>query len=243
MLKKTTLSLLCFLLCGSFAAQATTTPIIVGTNAEFAPFSYMENKVIVGFDIDIAKEVALRLGKSIQFKDMPFDALIPELILGHIDFAASGITYTKERASRVLFTKPYLSEDPFVIFTTSKQVLTLDNLKGKNVVVIEGFTADLLMSSEKGINLIRLPIQADGFMAIKSGRADAFITAKSTVDAFFKTQDAALFHTTIIDGSGENCAIAIPKSKPQMLLEVQKALDDMESDGTLSNLKIKWKLQ
>lgn len=239
MLKKTILYLLCF---GASALQAAS-PLIVGTNAEFPPFSYIENKTIVGFDIDIAKEVALRLDKTIQFKDMPFDALIPEITLGHVDFVASGISYTKERASRVLLTKPYLSADPFVILSSSKQVLSLETLKGKNVVVIEGFTADLLMSSKEEINLIRLPVQADGFMAIKSGRADAFITAKSTVDAFFQIQDASLFHVTPIDGSGETCVIVIPKSKPQMLLDVQKALDEMEADGTMAKIKTKWKLQ
>lgn len=219
------------------------TDLIVGTNAEFPPFSYIENKVIVGFDIDVAKEVAQRLGKTIQFKDMPFDALIPDIILGNVDFVAAGMSYTEERAKRVSFTKSYLSEDPFVIFTTSKQNLGLDDLKGKTVVVIEGFTADLFMSSKTGINLIRLPTQADGFMAIKSGRADAFVTAKSTVDAFFEVQDASQFHLTILEGTGETCALVVPKSKPKMLADIQKALDEIESDGTMAKLKAKWKLQ
>jgi arginine/lysine/histidine transporter system substrate-binding protein len=217
--------------------------IIVGTNAEFPPFTFIENKAVIGFDIDIAKEVAQRLGKTIQIKDMPFEALIPDIILGNVDFVAAGMSYTEERAKRVLFTKPYLTEDPLVIFTTSKQKLGLDDLKGKTVVVIEGFTADLFISSKEGIDIIRLPTQADGFMAIKSGRADAFVTAKSTVDAFFELQDANQFHTTLIDGTGETCALVVPKSKPKMLVDIQQALDTMERDGTMAKLKAKWKLQ
>lgn len=217
-------------------------PLIVGTNAEFPPFTYIENKEIIGFDIDIAKEVAKRLGREIEFKDMPFDALIPDITMGYVDFVAAGMSYTEERAKRVLFTKSYLSEDPFVIFTKNKK-LTLDDLEGKSVVVIEGFTADLFISSKKGINVIRLPTQADGFMAIKSGRADAFVTAKSTADAFMATQDASQFHVTLIDGSAETCALVVPKSKPELLEDIQKALDSMEKDGTLAKLKIKWKLQ
>ena len=161
-------------------------PLIVGTNAEFPPFSFIENKTIIGFDIDVAKEVAKRLDQPIEWKDMPFDALIPDTILGRVDFVAAGMSYTEERAKRVLFTKPYLTEDPLVILSASEQPLGLDDLNNKTVVVIEGFTADLLMSSKNGFNLIRLPAQADGFMAIKSGRADAFVTAKSTVDLFLK---------------------------------------------------------
>ena len=241
MIKKTK-GILFILLLGSSLLHAVD-PLIVGTNSEFPPFIYLENKTLVGFDIDIAKEVAIRLDKKIQFKDMPFDALIPEIILGHVDFVAAGMSYTKERATRVLFTKPYLAEDPLVIFTTSKQLLSLENLKGKNVVVVEGYTSDLLMTSQEGVNLTRLPTQSDAFMAIKSGRADAFVTAKSTADVFLKNQDASLFYITPIVGTGETCVLVVPKSKPQMLVDVQKALDSMESDGTLAKIKTKWKFQ
>lgn len=218
-------------------------PLIVGTNAEFPPFCYIENKTIVGFDIDIAKEVAQRLGRKIQLKDMPFDALIPDILLGHVDFVAAGMSYTEERAKRVAFTKPYLSGDPLVIFSSSKQKLGLDDLKGKTVIVIEGFTADQFMSPIKGIDLIRLSAQADGFMAVKSGRADAFVTAKSTVDAFYNVQDASQFHTIPLNGTGETCALVVPKSKTKMLADIQKALDAMVNDGTMAALKAKWKLQ
>lgn len=217
--------------------------LIVGTNAEFPPFSYIENKILVGFDIDIANEVAKRLGKTIQFKDMPFEALIPDVTLGHVDFVAAGMSYTEERAKRVLFTKPYILEDPLVVLSRSTEKLKLDNLKNKTVIVIEGFTADHFMSSKGVVDLIRLPTQADGFMAIKSGRADAFVTAKSTVDAFFEVQNPVQFHVTIIEDSGETCALVVPKNKGTMLIDIQKALDDIEKDGTMTQFKVKWKLK
>lgn len=212
--------------------------LIVGTNAEFPPFTYIENKQIVGFDIDMAKEVGKRLDQDIQIRDMPFDALIPEVLLGRVDFVAAGMSYTDERAKRVLYTKPYLKEDPLVIFAKTK----ITDLKGKTVVVVEGFTADTLMSARKDIKLLRLSTQADAFMAIKAGRADAFVTAKSTVNAFFENQDPSQYYLEPIEGTGETCAMVIPKSKPEMQVQVQKAIDSIESDGTLNTLKAKWKL-
>lgn len=223
--------------------DASAPTLVVGTNAEFPPFTYIDNEAIVGFDIDIAKEVAKRLDKEIQFKDMPFDALIPEIILGRVDFVAAGMSYTQERAERVSFTKPYLSEDPLVIFSTVKQNVDADSLKDKTVVVIEGFTADQWISSRDDVHPMRLATQADGFMSIMSGRADAFVTAKSTVNAFLEVQDPSQFHAIIIDGTGETCALVVPKGKHEMLADVQKALDSMEQDGTISHLKTKWKLQ
>ena len=224
-------------------SKANETPLIVGTNAEFPPFSYLENKILVGFDIDIAKEVAKRLGKPIQFKDMPFDALIPAVVLNQVDFIAAGMSYTKERAKRVSFTRSYVSEDPLVILTTAKQpLLSLDSLKGKTVIVIEGFTADLFLSAKPEIQLTRLPTQADGFIALKSGRADAFVTAKSTVNTFFTIQDASQFYTTEILGAVETCALVVPKDKTTLLTAIQIVLDDMEKEGAMATLKAQWKL-
>jgi polar amino acid transport system substrate-binding protein len=239
MLKKLMMLLACFC---SFGLQASSSVLVVGTNAEFPPFSYIQDRKIVGFDIDIAHEVAKRLGKDIQFKDMPFDALIPEVILGHVDIVAAGMSYTEERAKRVLYTKCYLHSDPLVVFSAVKANFSLDGISGKTVVVVEGFTADQLMSSRKDINLMRLSTQADAFMAIKCGRADAFVTAKSTVSAFFENQDDSQYRTESIDGTGETCALIVPKCKPEILAEVQKALDAMENDGTMNQLKSKWKL-
>jgi len=226
-----------------FSLSRIAATLVVGTNAEFPPFSYVQNNSIVGFDIDVAKEVAKRLGQPIEWKDMPFEALIPETILGRVDFVAAGMSYTEERAKRVLFTRPYIAEDPLMILSNSDKITSLDDLKGKTVVVIEGFAADSWISSKSGFNLIRLPTQADGFMAIKSGRVDAFVTAKSTIDLLFKQQNTSLLHAVVIEGTGETCALVIPKSKPTMLLDIQKALDEMESDKTLDYLKDKWGLQ
>lgn len=223
--------------------------LLVGTNAEFPPFTFRTEGAeseIVGFDIDIVKEVCHRLGKEIQFKDMPFDALIPDLTLGHVDFVAAGMTATPERAQRVSFTKSYLSEDGLVIISlkkaNSQKALTLDDYLGKTIVVNEGFTADLFLSAKEGFNLIRLPTVADGFVALKSGRADAFVTAQSTVRSFLETQDASQFQQASIEGSAENCALVTPKNSI-LLTDIQKALDAMEKDGTLKQLKLKWKLQ
>lgn len=217
--------------------------LIVGTNTEFVPFSYIENGEIVGFDIDVAKEVCRRLGKRCVFKDMPFDALIPDLSYGNVDFIAAGMSWTEERAKRVSFTRPYLSHDPLVIFSlTSQNVTTLDGLRGKNVIVNEGYTADLFLTERGDLNLIRLSAPADAFLGIMNGRAEAFVTAESTVTSFLENQDPAMFRYNPIEGVDENCAIVVSKNKSELLAAIQGALDSMERDGTMAKLKRKWKL-
>lgn len=216
---------------------------LVGTNSDFPPFSYIVNGEIIGFDIDIAKEVAHRLGKGITLKDMPFDALIPDLTMGRVDFVAAGMTANEERAKRVLFTKSYMGGNPLMIFAKGKQHLTLAELKGKTVVVVEGFTADALMTEQEGVNLIRLPIQTDAFLAIKTGRADAFVTAYTTASAFLETQQDKEYTFTPIPNTEDNCCLVLPKNRTELLAQIQKTLDEMMADGTVTKIKAKWKVE
>lgn len=230
--------ILCSLLLLVGCQNSTSSHLTVGTNAEFPPYTFIEKGEIVGFDVDIAKEIGKRMGKEIQFKDMPFDALIPDLIFNKIDFIAAGLTVTEERAKRIAFTKPYLQGEPLVILSLNN----ITDLKGKKVIVNDGFTADLFLSGQKGIELIRLPTTAEGFLALKSGRADAFVTAQSTIDTFFKTHERSNYYLNPIPNTAENCALAISKSNPQLLADIQIVLDQMEEDGTLNKIKTKWNL-
>ncbi len=221
--------------------------LVIGTNSEYPPFSFQKNGEIVGFDIDVAKEVCKRLNKKCTLKDMPFDALIPDLTFGNIDFIAAGVTYTAERAQRVAFAKPHFGNDPLVILTLPKPDSTssksLDDLKGKTVVVNEGYTADLLLTGQTNFQLLRLAAPADAFMALKNGRADAFVTAQSTVNSFLETQNDLRFQMDIINGTPDNYALVVSKKNPELLTVIQAALDSMEKDGTLAQIKNKWKLQ
>lgn len=220
--------------------------VIVGTNAEFQPFSFKEDETVTGFDIDVITEILARLNKKMILKDMPFDALIPEIQLGNIQVIAAGITPTPERAQRALFTRAHLAAgNPLIIITRKEQPLTiLDELINKTVVVNEGYVADSFMSEQPGVNLIRLSSAAvsDGMLALESGRADAFVTALYPMKPYFEKYDADTFSITPIPGTEETSAFAISKHYPELRDSIQSTLDRMQEDGTLATLKNKWNL-
>ena len=83
--------------------------IKVGVCADYAPFEYMENDKLVGFDIDLMNYISARIGYGVEFVNMSFDKLIPAVISGEVDCAISAITATDERESLVDFTRPYLA--------------------------------------------------------------------------------------------------------------------------------------
>ncbi|MFC1845493.1 substrate-binding periplasmic protein [Candidatus Dependentiae bacterium] len=221
---------------------STTDSIIVGTNAEYQPFTFIKNNRIVGIDIDIAAEICKRLDKKMALKDMSFTALIPALQTGTVQLVAAGMTPTPERAQRVLFTKPYLEGDELLIIALSKNppINNVDELNNKKVIVNEGYVSDSFMSERKGALLQRLPNPAAGFLALKTGRGDAFVIARSSAQPFFEMHGQKEFSITPIEGSGNKYALAISKKYPELLTPVQETLDAMAQDGTLSQIKSKW---
>lgn len=224
----------------------TTNTVIVGINAEFPPFSFKEDDAFVGFDIDVIKEVLKRLKKEIIFKDMPFDALIPEIQIGNIHVIASGMTPTEERAQRTLFTRPHLTGDSLVIINSKNEppLTTLADLEGKTVAVNEGYTADSFMSEQPGIELLRLSsaLVSDGMLALQSSRADAFVAASLSMKPYFEKYNINDFNITPIPNTEETSAFAISKHYPDLRRDIQVILNEMEQDGTLKSLKTKWNL-
>lgn len=218
--------------------------LIVGTNAEYRPFTFSENNQIVGFDIDIVKEIAHRLGKNIQINDMSFTALIPEMQMGKIHVIAAGMSPTEERARQVFFTEPHHAGDPLVLISKKeKPINSLAQLKGKTVVVNEGFTADTYISQIEGLDIIRLANVADAFLTLSSNRADAFVSAKTAVQPFFEQYGKDAFHIVTLPNTEEKTALAVSKQYPELYERIQQILQEMKEDGTLENLKQKWKLQ
>ncbi len=216
--------------------------IIVGTSADFKPFSFKQDGAIVGFDIDLVREVCKRLGKTMELRDMPFELLIPQLQLGSVHVVAAGMTPTPVRAERVFFSQPYLSGDSLIVLTQAQNppLMNISDLDGKEVIVNQGYTADSYMSGRQGPLLKRLPSVADALLALTSGRAYAFVTASNTIKPFFEHYSKAAFNTFTIDGTQESTALAISRRYPELAQHIDQIITQLVSDGTLASLKEKW---
>ena len=217
--------------------------ILVGTSADYFPFSFLKNNSIVGFDIDIVQEVGRRLSKKVEVHDIPFDMLIPEIQLGRLHILAAGLTETPARAQRVLFTKPYIKGDKLLIIASSqKPIHEVSDMKGKEVIVNDGYTADIYVSGLSQVQIKRLKTPAEAFLALKSGKADAYVVASNTARPFLEKYGNRDFSIAVIPDTEDSYALAISRKYAELVLPVQQALDAMEQDGTIAALKQKWKL-
>jgi polar amino acid transport system substrate-binding protein len=215
--------------------------IIVGISADFPPFTYMQEGELVGLDIDLMRAIGTRLHKEIVFTDMPFGTLLPSLQLGTIQVIASGLTATPERAERVLFTSPYLEKDALIIVSLqAAQLNSTDELQGKTVVVNQGYTADLYISTLPNVQIIRLKSPAEALLALTSGRVAAYITAANAIKPFFEQYAPDMFHGAVIPGTDENASLAISQRYPELQVELEAALQAMKADGSLAALLVKW---
>lgn len=222
--------------------------IVVGTSADYPPFAAVDSKTneIVGFDIDIVTEVAKRLGKRIEIKDIPFAGLIFGLLSGDIDVIAAGMSPSAKRAQTVSFSDQYMQPDPFVIISkkSEKPVQNIGDLIGKRVSVNTGYTAEAYLADREGLDLIRLTTPAESIMALKSGAVDAFVCAQSVVNTMLgKDSPLQDLDFVVVSGTGDGCALAVNKNDAKLLDEINVALDEMKQDGTLAMLKEKWNLK
>jgi polar amino acid transport system substrate-binding protein len=218
--------------------------ITVGTSADFQPMAFKKEGAIVGFDIDLINEIGKRLNRPIVLKDMPFEVLLPQIQLGSIHIIAAGMSATPERAKRVFFSKPYITDNPLVAVTLAKngKLASFDALKTKNVVVNQGYVADLELSKIPDIQLTRLATVADALMSLDAQRSDVFVTAASSIKPVIETKGDGKYELFILNETNENTALAISKEYAELARQIDILIDEMTTDGTLATLKQKWHL-
>lgn len=216
---------------------------IVGTNAEYPPFCFMQAGAIVGFDIDVAREIAHRMGKKMVVKDMPFETLLSALQTGDVHVLAAAMTPTPERAQRVLFTTPVITSEPLVVLqlATHTPITQITDLIGKKVVVNDGYTADLYISRIEGINVIRLATPADAVLAVRNGNAEAYVSSLHALQPLI-AKDTTSFTLFSIPDTAEDSAFAVAREATQLAEQINQIIQEMKHDGTMETIKQRWSM-
>ena len=134
-------------------------PIVVQTNAYFAPFEYFEGNDIVGVDIDIMNKVAEKMNTTVEFQNVDFSVIVDNVSAGKLcDCGAAGITITEPRKQQVDFSVPYYESIQYVIYkegtvNTTKaedgtEYILWNDLAGKKIGVQQDATGDIFVSDE-----------------------------------------------------------------------------------------------
>lgn len=119
--------------------------IVVGTSTPYEPMEYInEDGDIVGFDIDLARAIALDIGVELELIDMDFDSLITSVVSGEIDIAIAAITINLERSEKVLFSNPYFNAGQIIIVNVNNTNISKpEDIQNKKVGVQNGTTSQI----------------------------------------------------------------------------------------------------
>lgn len=208
--------------------------LVMGTNAGFRPFEYKQGDEIIGFDVDLAKEIALSINKQLKIEDMAFDGLLPALNSGQVDMVVAGMSVTPERAKNALFSDPYYAASQRIIVKKSSPIRNKHQLEGRKIGVQLGTTGDTLASKIAGAKVSQFPTAPSVLTELDTGGVEAVI-----LDNAPATQYVAGFpDLEILAGelSSENYAIAIKNGNKDLLDKVNRVIAEMKKDGRYDNL-------
>lgn len=213
--------------------------LYVGTNAEFEPFEYREGENIVGFDIELIGEISKLINKDIEVEDMAFDGLLPALQTKKIDLIIAGMTATEERKKFVNFSESYYkSQQAIVVNKDENGINNFDNLIGKEVGVVLGYTGDIIVSEIANVKVQRYNATSEAIMALKSKKVQAVVLDYEPAKNYSaQNPELKLIET---DSQSEEYAIAIRKEDTQLLNDINKALATLKENGTYDALLNKY---
>lgn len=219
--------------------EAQQNSLYVGTNAEFAPFEYLDNGKIVGFDIDLINEIGKLIGKEIIIKNIAFDGLLPAMQAKKLDLIIAGMTANDERRKSVNFSTPYFtSKQAIIINNDNDKITSFESLPNNNVGVVLGYTGDVIVTDIKDVNIQRYNASSEAIMALNSKKVDAVVIDFEPAKNYVKyNENLKLIET---DLAQEEYSIAIPKDNPALLEEVNKALETLKANGTYEALLKKY---
>lgn len=228
----------------SSAGEEKDKELIIGIDDKFAPLGFRDkNNEIVGFDIDYAKAATEKMGVKATFQPIDWKTKESELSSGRIDLIWNGYTITDERKEKVLFTKPYLKNSQVVVTLADSNLSKLDDLAGK-VVGIQGLSSasDALDASPIKSEIKTITEFSDNVLALadlKNGRVDAVVIDEVVIN-YYMSQEEGTFKLLDESLAPEEYGIGVKKGNEALLEDLQKALDEMNEDGTAAEISKKW---
>ncbi len=218
--------------------------LVLGLDDTFPPMGFRSsNGQIVGFDIDLAKEVADRMGVELVLKPVEWSTVILSLNKGDIDMIWNGMTVTEERRKQINFSSVYLKNRLIIVVPQGSRIKTINDLSGKLVGVQLGSSnEDALLKSSIGKKIRgvrRYDVNASAFLDLKAKRIDAVAVDEIVARYYIRSNNENFL---VLSGElvNENYAVGFRKNDNALLKEVNNILDAMKKDGTAAKISRKW---
>ncbi len=218
---------------------------VLGLDDSFPPLGFRsDSNEIVGYDIDLAKEVAKRMGVDFRAQPIDWDAKEMELETGKIDCIWNGFTITEERKNALSFTEAYLNNDQVLVVRDDSGINSLSDMKGKTVGIQSGSSAQEAVDDNASFSssISKLIMFKDNITALNDlyiGNIDG-VVMDSVVANYSIAQTKKPFKVIDESLANEGYGIGFRKNEPELRDAVWAVLKEMQADGTVTAISQKW---
>lgn len=219
--------------------------MIVGLDDSFPPMGFRdENNEIVGFDIDLAKEVAKRLGVEVEFKPVVWETIGISLNNKEIDMIWNGCTITEARKKEMTFSNPYLENKQILVVSSDSTIKGKSDLAGKVLSVQMGSSAQEALEKDTEVmnslkEVRKFGDNVEALLDLKAGRVDAVIV-DMVVGGYYIGKHPDDYIVLEDSFQEELYGIGMRKEDGTFIAEVNKILAEMSEDGTATKISEKW---
>jgi polar amino acid transport system substrate-binding protein len=226
--------------------------MIGGVKDSVRPFGYIDegtNK-IVGFDCDILRYIAKRLGVGIQFKPVTSQTRIPTLVEGNVDILAATMTHTKTRDEQIDYSITYFYDGQMTYFYDGQKLLvrkgegikSYKDLAGRKVSSAKGSTSEQnIMRVQPRARVVSFENYPEAFLALKQGKSDA-VTTDSTILLGLKASDPHPMKYEIVGDffSDEPYGLGVPENDSKWRDFVNESIIECWNSGEYQKIYNKW---
>ncbi len=209
-----------------------------------APYIFPDPKdpsKLIGFEVDLAEEIAKELGVTARQAQNAWDSLIPALMRGDSDIAMNGIEITPQREKEVLFSQPYyIYTEQLVVKKDEEVIKGVNDLKGKKVGTLSGTVAQDILINMGGVDVKIYSGQVEPYEDLAIGRLDA-VLLDLPIAAYYGKPNPKLKYAGLPVGEGFY-GIALRKEDEELKARIDEVLIKLMNTGRLKEIYVKWDL-
>lgn len=225
--------------------------IKIGVEGTFPPFSFRENGIIKGYDVDLADVMFKEIGVKPEFVDTQWSGIVPALLSGRFDIIMSSLSYTKERMEKVAFSIPYADSSLALLVRAAdgEKVKGFEDLSGKIVGLKAGtpeetaapsYNEKVKASKGSGFASVKtFDSDPTAILALGQGSVDAVISNMTNLGLIIKQAPGK--YSLVRNIAGHSYAgIGIRKDDTELKQYIDEQIAALKSDGRLAKMQEKW---
>lgn len=217
--------------------------LVLGFDDTFVPMGYKDEKgEYTGFDIELSKAVAEKLGKKIEFQPIDWTMKESELNNGNIDLIWNGYSITNERKEKVLFSKAYLKNRQVIVTLEDSKIDSKEELKGKTVAAQDQSSAvDAIGDYKENFKeLVTFSTNDEALRDLEAGRSEAVVADEILAKYYMNLKGKEKYKVLDEDFGKEEYAVGVRKDDKEFISKFNEALEDVIKEGKAAEISKKW---